>query len=89
MRQSRTFSANKIGFREIHRREEYHHNTFMGVIKFKPRKTPRLLDTWATEQDTSSKKTTEESKKAVQRSRELIKKSREIMAEVRGRRKKA
>lgn len=59
----------------------------MPVIKFKPFRSPQILDAKTVQRQESTKQTVHRSKSAVLRSRELIKQSKEVVAISRKRRK--
>lgn len=51
-----------------------------GVIKYKPQRSPRLLEMQSSQEYDEQKKTLQKARNAVSRSGELIKKSKEIVA---------
>lgn len=53
-----------------------------GVIKFKPVRSPRILESWSSQKDAKAKNTVKNSKNAVLHSQELVAQSKEIMAKI-------
>lgn len=52
----------------------------MSVVKFKPGRSPRILDTQALEVQENTRKAVQRSEDAVIRSKQLVKKSKEVIA---------